>query len=816
MYTIWRDIRYALHMLVKQPWFTVVAVLTLGLGIGANSAIFSIVNSLLLNPLPYRDSGRLAIIWSHSPGANVDKDWPSPGQFEAIRANSTVFEDIAMVQGQSLNVGGLSNPMRAGAVAASSNLLPLLGAKPLLGRLFLPEEDTPDKPHTVILTNTFWRREFGGNENVLQNSLLLNGEKYEVVGVLPAGFSLGYEVVPTVSSVPEPDLFLPLPMSAKEKQEQGNENYNLVARLKPGATIVQAQSELDIATKRLAEQFPDRYPASRRFSFSIKPLLEQVVGDVRRPLFVLLAAVGCVLIIACANVANLLLTRATVREREIAIRSALGAARVRLIRQLLTESVLLSVLGGVVGLVLAYWLLGTLRWFSPSNIPRLPAIRMDGRVLFFTSAIAVLTGILFGMAPALRTSKLNLSEALKEGARNVAGGRHESLRKLLVVSELALSLVLLISAGLLIRSFLSVERVNPGFNPQNVLGLRLSVAGTSYKGDRREIFYRELLERVRRLPGVTSAGIADNLPLSGGIGWGSISIEGYQPSAGQEMIQSDIRVAGVGYFETLQVPVVKGRLFDEHDTEKSSPVIVIDERMARSYWPNSNPIGSRIKFGRADSEDPWMTVVGVVGSVKQYDLESESRVTMYLPAALGHGSTMYLVARTNVLPSSLVASITSEARSMDPNIPIFDVKTMDQRVSESLGRRRFAMLALGVFAGLALLLAIIGIYGVISYSVAQRTTELGIRLALGASQVDVLRLVLSGGFRLALTGIAFGIVLSFAVTRFLSSLLFGVRATDVFTFSALSILLIAVSLLACYLPARRATKVDPLVALRYE
>jgi len=816
MHTILKDLRYGLHMMVKQPWFTIVTVLTLGLGIGANSAIFSIVNSLLLNPLPYRDSDRLAIIWSHSPGANVDKDWPSPGQFEAIKANSTVFEDIAIVHGRSLNVGGLSNPTRAGAIAASSNLLPLLGAKPLMGRLFLPEENSPDRPHTVILSNAFWRREFGGNANVLQNTLLLNGEKYEIVGVMPAEFSLSFEVVPTVASIPEPDLFLPLPMNAKQKQEQGDENYNLVARIKPGASIAQAQSELDIATKRLAEQFPDRYPATRRFSFSVKPLLEQVVGDVRRPLIVLLVAVGCVLLIACANVANLLLTRATVREREIAIRSALGAARIRLIRQLLTESVLLSVVGGVVGLVLAYWLLAVLSWLGPSNIPRLPAIHMDGRVLAFNSAIAVLTGILFGMAPALRTSKLNLSEALKEGARNVAGGRHDRLRKLLVISEVALSLVLLISAGLLIRSFISVERVNPGFNAQNVLGMRLSVAGTSYKGERREIFYRELLERVHRLPGVTSAGIADNLPLSGGIGWGSISIEGYQPSAGQEMIQSDIRVAGVGYFETMEVPVIKGRLFDEHDTEKSLPVIVIDEKMARNYWPNSNPVGSRIKFGRADSEDPWMTVVGVVGSVKQYDLESESRVTLYLPTAQALGGTMYLVARTSVAPSSLAASITSEVRSLDPNIPIFDVKTMDQRLSESLARRRFAMLALGVFAGFALLLAIVGIYGLISYSVAQRTSELGIRLALGARQIDVLRLVLSAGLKLALIGIAVGLVLSFAVTRFLSSLLFGVRATDLFTFSALSILLIVVSLIACYIPARRATKVDPLVALRYE
>jgi len=815
MNTLWRDIRYGLHMLVKTPGFTAVAVLTLALGIGANSAIFSIVNSLLLNPLPYRNSERLAIIWSHSPGANVEKDWPSPGQFEAIKANSTVYEDIAIVHGRSLNVGGLSNPTRAGAVAASSNLLPLLGAKPLLGRVFLPEEDEPGKTPTVVLSNAFWRREFGGNENVLQNSLLLNGEKYQIVGVMPAEFSFGFEVVPTVSSVPQPDLFLPLPMNSEEKQAQGDENYNLVARLKPGASFAQAQSELDLATKRLAEQFPDRYPVTRRFSFSIKPLLEQVVGDVRRPLIVLLAAVGCVLLIACANVANLLLTRATAREREIAIRTAMGAARWRIIRQLLTESVLLSVVGGLIGLLIAYWMLDALRWLSPSDIPRLPAIHMDSRVLIFTSGIALLTGVLFGMVPALRTSKMNLSEALKEGARNVAGGRHEKLRKLLVISELALSLVLLISAGLLIRSFIRVERVNPGFDPQNVLGMRLSVAGTSFEGERREIFYRDLLENVRRLPEVKSAGIADNLPLSGGIGWGGITIDGYQASADQEAIQSDVRVAGVGYFETMNVPLVKGRLFDEHDTKDSAPVIVIDEHMARSYWPNSNPIGGRIKFGR-DEKTPWMTIVGVVGSVKQYDLENESRVTFYLPVWQAMGGTMYLVARTNIAPASVAATIASQVRSMDPNVPIFDVKTMDQRLSESLARRRFAMLALGMFAGFALLLAVIGIYGVISYSVAQRTNELGIRLALGARQIDVLRLVLSSGFKLALIGIGLGLVLAFAVTRFLSSLLFGVRATDLFTFGALSILLVVVSLLACYLPARRATKVDPLVALRYE
>jgi predicted permease len=815
MSTLWQDIRYGFHMLRKTPGFTAVAVLTLALGVGATTAIFSIINSVLLNPLPYRDADRLAIIWSHSPGANVEKDWPSPGQFEAIKANSTTFEEIAMIHGKSLNVGGLSNPTHVAAIDASSNLLPLLGAKPLLGRLFLPEEDTPDKPHTVILSNAFWRREFGGDPNVLNSTLLLNGEKCEIVGVMSEEFTLGQEVVPTVASFSEPDLFLPLPMTDEQKQAQGDENYNLVARLKPGASLVQAQAELDVAARRLAEQFPERYPATRRFSFSAKPLLEQVVGDVRRPLFVLLAAVSCVLLIACANVANLLLTRATAREREMAIRTALGAARTRVIRQLLTESVLLSVMGGVFGLVLAYWVLAVLRLLGPSNIPRLATIRIDSRVLAFTSVIAVLTGILFGMAPAVRTSKLNLLEALKDGGRNVAGGRHEKLRKVLVVSELALSLVLLISAGLLIRSFMSVERVNPGFDPQNVLGMRLSVAGTSYKGDKREIFFRELLDRVHRLPGVKSVGLTDNLPLSGGVGWGSISIEGYQPSTGQDMIQADARVASVDYFETMGIPLIKGRFFDAHDTEQSQKVIVIDENMARKYWPSADPIGGRIKFGSPEA-DPWLTVVGVVGNVKQYDLESDSRVTMYLPTAQALGGTMYLVARTSIPPLSLASTVASDVRSMDPNVPVFEVKTMEQRLSDSLARRRFALLALGAFAGFALLLAIIGIYGVISYSVAQRTSEMGLRLALGARQFDLLWLVLSRGLRLALTGIAVGIVLSLVVTRFLSSLLFGVRATDLLTFSTLSILLVLVSLLACYLPARRATKVDPLVALRYE
>jgi predicted permease len=816
MHTLWRDIRYGLHVLWKTPGFTAVAVITLGLGIGANSAIFSIVNSLLLHPLPYSDSERLAIIWTHSPGANVEQDWPSPGQYSAIKANTTVFEDIAIIRGDSVNAGGVGNPERVGLLQASSNLFSILGARPQIGRLFLAEEDTPKQTKTVVLSHAFWQREFGGDQHVLEKTLLLNGEQYAIVGVMPADFSLSYEVIPTVASIPQPDLYLALPMSAEDLRSQGDENYNLLAKLKPSVSIGQAQNELDLTARRLAEQFPDHYPASRRFSLSVKPLLEQVVGDIRRALLVLLGAVGCVLLIACANVANLLLTRAAAREREIAIRTALGAARSRLVRQLLTESVLLSVIGGALGLFIAYWMLDALRWLSPSNIPRLPSIRMDSRVLIFTSAVAVLTGILFGMAPALRSIQLNLSETLKEGARNLASGRHLRLRSALVVTELALSLVLLISAGLLIRSFMSVERVNPGFEASNVLAMRMSVGGTSYRGDRRGIFYQVLLDRVRGLPGVESAGVAAILPLSGSISWGGITIEGYQVASGQAQIQADQRTASPGYFETMKIPLIQGRLFNNYDTNDSQKVVIIDEHMARTYWPNDDPIGKRLKTGSVDSKDPWLTVVGVVGNVKQYDLESESRVALYLPSPQAPSGTMYLAVRTNVAPASVAPIIAGQVRAMDPNIPIFELKTMTERLSESLARRRFAMLALGLFAGFAVLLAVIGIYGVMSYSVAQRTSELGIRMALGAQPFDVLRLVLAHGFNLALMGIAAGVVLSFVVTRLLSSLLFGVKATDLPTFGVLSALLVLVALFASYLPARRATKVDPLVALRYE
>jgi predicted permease len=810
-----QDLRYGLRVLLKKPGFTVVAVVTLALGIGANSAIFSVVNGLLLRPLPYRDSDRLAIIWTHSPGANVAQDWPSPGQFSAVKSQTSAFEALALAQGARYNLAGDATPESVGVARVSSSMFPLLGASPLLGRVFLPEEDAPGRPKTVVLDYGIWQRHFGGDRGALGRTLTLNGEPYTVVGVMPADFSLGEQVVPTVGGV-EPEMYVPLPLDAKQMASQGDENYNVVARLKPGATLAQAQAELNVVTRRLEQQFPDIYPPSRAFSLSVRPLLEQVVGDVRPALLVLLGAVGFVLLIACANVANLLLARATVREKELAIRAAIGAGRWRIVRQLLTESVVLSCAGGAFGLLVAYWGLDGLRALDPGNIPRLQNVALDGRVLSFTFGVAVLTGVLFGLAPALRGSRVNLGETLKEGGRNSVGG-HRRLRDALVVAEVALSLVLLAGAGLLVRSFARVEQVEPGFDARGVVSMRFSLAGTSYAGKRGLEFYQPLLERVRHLPGVEAAGAVSTVPLNGSVGWGNITIEGYSPASGRAAIQSDQRAASPGYFETMRVPLLGGRYFDEHDTKDSTPVVIIDENMARAYWPGQNPLGKRLKLGELEDKDsPWMTIVGVVGNVKQYALDADSRVTLYVPQQQDSFGTMYVVARTSGDPQSLASAVTREARSIEPNAPVIDVKTMAERLSDSLARRRFSMLMLALFALVAMVMSAVGIYGVISYSVEQRTREIGLRMALGAQARDALRMVVRQGMTLTLVGVGVGLLGALLLTRVMRGLLYGVSATDPLTLTSVALLLVLVALAACLVPARRAARVDPMVALRYE
>ena len=815
MQTLQQDLLYGLRLLAQRPAFTVVAVATLALGIGANTAIFSVVNGLLLRPLPYQDSDRLAIVWTHSPGANVEQDWPSPGQYSAIKTQNTVFQEIAIAQGGNANITGHATPERVGVVWSSSAMFSVLGLKPILGRVFTPEDDVPGKPAAAVLSYGLWQRRFGGDPNVIDQNLTLDGQNYVIVGVMPADFSLPKEVMPTVGAASQAEILLSLPMGEKDLSSQGDENYNVVARLNPGVTIPQAQAEVDSAVRSLHEEFPDQYPENRRFRMSVKPLLEQVVGDIRPALLILLGAVGCVLLIACANVANLLLARAASREKEIAIRTALGAGRWRIVRQLLTESVVLSIIGGALGLLIAIWGLDGLRWLDPGNIPRLQNVGIDGRVLAFTTSVALLTGILFGLAPAIRGSQVNLSETLKEGGRSIVGSANHRLRSLLVIAEIAMSLVLLIGAGLLIRSFIRVQQVQPGFVPENVLSMRLSVVGTTYATEpRRTSFYQELWGRIRRLPGVESAGGVTALPMSGGIGWGSITIEGYDSASGQSSIQADGRVASIGYFETLKIPLIAGRLFGDQDVKESLTVAIIDEHMASTYWPGGDAVGKRLKRGGSASTAPWMTVVGIVANIKHYSLDTDTRVTYYTPQLQTPASSMYVTVRTTGDPSRMAGAVTQEARAMDPNVPVYDVKTMDNRLSESLARRRFAMFALGLFAAVAALLAAIGIYGVMSYTVAQRTREIGIRVALGANTGDVMRLMVSQGMKLAVIGVGIGLGTAIAVTRVMSSLLFGTSTTDSTTFAVIALFLAGVALLASYIPARRATKVDPMIALR--
>lgn len=822
MQTFLKDLRYGARLWIKNPGFTLIAILTLGLGIGANTAIFSVVNGLLLRPLPYRDADRLAIIWTHSPGANVAQDWPSPGQYSSIKpetgapANS-VFEELTLAQGDNALLTTQGSSERLGVVRARSSLFSMLGVKPAIGRVFLAEEDSPDKPPTAMLSYGFWERRYGKDPKALGQTLMIGGKNYEIVGVTPADFTLGSEVMPTVGGVKEPEVFLPLALDSKRMSSQGDENYNVLARLRPGATIDQAQAELNLAVRRLEQQFPNGYPASRRFHMSIRPLLEQVVGDVRLALYVLLGAVGCVLLISCTNVANLLLARSAAREKELSIRAALGAGRGRIIRQLLTESLMLAIGGAALGVLIAVWSLAALRWMNPGNIPRISNISIDGRALAFTTAVAVLTGLLFGLVPALRNSRFQLGESLKEGGRNLAGSGHQRLRNLLVVAETALSLILLIGAGLLIRSFLNVQRVDPGFVTNNVLSLRMIAIGPAYKENPQALdFYQRLWDRVRGLPGVESVGGVTVLPLTGGIGWGGITIEGYNAAAPQTSIQADGRTATVGYFETMKVPLLRGRFFSEQDTKDSLPVAIIDENMARSYWPNTDPTGKRFKRGGVDSTAPWYTVVGVVSNVKQYGLDADARVAFYRPHLQDPSRYLHVVARTTGDPLSLAPAVLREIRTLDSSIPVFDVKSMEQWLEESLARRRFSMFALALFAAAAMALAAIGLYGVMSYMVSQRTKEIGVRIALGAQARDVLRMIVRQGMTVAAIGAGVGVIGSLAVTRVMSSLLFGVSARDFLTFSVIALLLLMAAFLACWIPARRATKVDPMEALRAE
>jgi predicted permease len=808
-----QDFRYAFRMLRKNVVLTIVILASLAIGIGANSAIFSVVDALLLRPLPYPHADQLAAVWLHSPGIGILRDWPSPGQFIDIQNQNHSFEQMALAQSRTFTLTGRDQPERVDVLSTQSSLLTMLGAKALLGRTLLPEEDRPGKPPVAILSNGIWKRLFNSDPAIVGKSITLDGSAFTVAGVLPRSFILNAEVMPSEGPMDKVDIFLPLPLGADAAQRRGDENYNIVVRLKAGVSLQQAQADINLIASRIREK--DKRDLT--FGMDVVGLQEQVVGDIRRALLVLLGSVALVLLVACANVANLLLARAAGREKEVAIRAALGAGWQRLVRQLLTESILLGLIGGAAGLLVARLSLSIVRTMNPGNIPRLDDIGINGSVLAFTFGLSLATGILFGLAPAWRAIRVNVSSSLKAGGRGgqSEGGLHMTrhhLRSLLVVSELAFSLMLLIGAGLLIRSFIRLQNVAPGFTTDHVLTMQVAANDAKYRQSKALAgFWRESETRIAHLPGVVAEGAVSALPLTGSVGWGGIHVEGYNPPRGQEL-QVDQRIASTDYFRAMQIPLVAGRFFSEQDTVDMPQVAIVDKNFAQRFWPHNDAIGKHLWF----DAKKLITIVGVVGVVKQYGLETDGKIAAYFPLQQEPDRGMFLVARSSSENAGLSSAIVSEIHAVDPAIVVYGIRTMQDRLYDSLARQRFSTTMLGAFAGFALLLAAMGLYGVISYLVTQSTHDIGILVALGARSGNIIGLVVRQGMQLTLIGILVGLTGAAVLTRVIASLLFGVSTTDVATFLAVPALLAVVAFAATVIPAWRATNVDPMVALREE
>ena len=812
--SLWlQDLRYALRMLRKNAVLTTVILASLGIGIGANSAIFSVVDALLLRPLPYPHPDRLAAIWLHSPGIGILRDWPSPGQYIDIQNQNHSFDQMAIAQSRDFTLTGRAQPELVNVLSTQSSLLTMFGAKPLLGRTLLPDEDKPGSPAVAILSYGAWKRLFNADPNIIGKSLTLNGKSFSVVGVLERSFMLNAEVMPSEGPMDKLDIFLPLPLGPDAAQRRGDENYNIVVRLKPGVSLEQAQADINVIANGI--RIKDRRDAS--YGMDVVGLQKQVVGDVRRALLVLLGSVALVLLIACANVANLLLARAAGREKEVAIRTALGAGWQRIARQLLTESVLLGVLGGAAGLLVARLSLWLVRTMNPGNIPRLDEIGINGTVLAFTFGLALATGVLFGLAPVWRAMKLDPNSSLKAGGRSGQSDsglylRRHRLRGLLVVSELALSLVLLIGAGLLIRSFIRLQSVPPGFTTDNVLSMQVVVSDPRYRDEKVLTgFYEQVESRIAHLPGVVSEGTVSALPLTGTVGWGGIKVEGYNPPPGQEL-QVDMRIASTNYFQTMQIPLTLGRFFADQDDSNAPQVAIIDQKFAQRFWPHNDAVGKHLWF---DPKKP-ITIVGVVGVVKQYGLDTDGKIAVYFPFRQNIGRGMFLVARSASHNPGLANAITDEIHAVDPTAVVFGVRSMQDRLYDSLARQRFSSTMLGAFALFALLLAAVGLYGVMSFLVTQSTHDIGILVALGARRENILALVVRQGMLLTSIGILAGVLAAAVLTRVIAALLFNVSAMDAATFLTVPAVLAVVAFFAMVIPAWRASNVDPIVALREE
>lgn len=804
--TLWQDLRYGMRVLIKSPVFTTVAVVSLALGIGANTAIFSVVNGLLFRPLPYPDSQRIVHVWHTPPQESfpgMDRFSASPANYLDWKSQSESFERMAAYQGAGFSLSGGGDPMPITAAAVSSDFFAVLRSNASLGRTFMPEEEQPGRNQVVVLSYGLWQRAFGANPNLIGQTLTLDSQSYTVIGVMPAGFQFLHGA----------ELWVPLAWDDTEKQIRSIHDYGVIARLKPNVSQAQAQAEMSAISSRLEQQYPEE---NKGWGAVVIPLQEDLVGDIRPALLVLFSAVGFVLLIACANVANLMLARGANRQKEIAIRIALGAARSRIVRQLLTESVLLAVVGGILGLLLANWGIELLVRLSSDNLPNHNEIGIDKWALGFTLLVSFGAGIVAGIAPAFQFSSSETNETLKQGTGRTGGSSvKKSTREALVICEVALSLILLIGAGLMIRSFWKLQNVDPGFDTSNTLTMSVGLSPTKYPEPQQQAaFFDRLLEETRALPGIVYVGSTTTLPLTGNGSTQPFSIEGRPEQAVAEQPTAKTRYISPDYFRAMGIPLRQGRFFNDQDRENGVPVVIVSESMARRFWPGQDPIGKRLtpsfhlKQGSRE-------VVGVVGDVRA-GLDSDASATMYMSYKQAPRPYMTIVARTATDPQNFIQPISKAIYTVDKEQALWDVRTMEQVLAASVSGRRFNMTLLLAFAVLALVLAAVGVYGVMNYSVMLRRRELGIRIALGARAIDVLRLVLGHGLTLTLIGVGVGLLGAYGLTRLMASLLYGVPATDSLTFVSVSSVLIVVGLLASYLPARRATKVDPMIALRSE
>ncbi len=810
MQTLLQDLKYGLRMLAKSPGFTIIAVLTLALGIGANTAIFSVINATLLARLPYSHPDRLVMVWEHHPSRGFPHNSVSPGNFLRWQDANTVFDQMAAFVDIRADLTGTGEPEQMPGQAVTPNLFPLLGINARLGRTFVTEEGRPGNDGVVVLSDGLWQRRFGGAPDIVGKKIMLGGKSAIVVGVMPSGFQL---LIQRGSFIGEHAQFWsPLAFKPEDRTPIGR-YLMVVARLKPGVALAQAQSQMDSISADLAKQFPE---IDTGWGTQLVGLHDQFFGSIRPALLVLLGAVGFVLLIACANVANLLLGRAARRRRELAIRFTMGASRARIARQLLTETMILAVAGGSAGALLAFWGADLLLALSPKGLIDSHALKVDFRVLAFLTALTVLTGLLFGLLPALFATRTSPGDSLKEGERNFGVPvRGKRARNFFVIGEIGLALVLLTGSGLLVKSFLRLLNVSPGFDPHNLLMLKVDLPSTRYSKDPEVIaFFADLLQRIKALPGVESASASSSLPFTG-IGSGtSFTIEGRPASPGNEL-NTEVRVVEPDYFRTMQIPLQQGRLFTSQEDARESHVVIVSEALVRKYFPNQNPLGKKITIDMKDQNVP-SEIVGLVGDVKHHGLDSTPRPTIYWPHPELVYNSMTLVVRSETDPIPLTRSIRAIVQSLDPDLPVSEVRTMEQWMSDNVAQARFNTLLLGIFSAVALLLAVIGIYGVMSATITERTHDIGVRMALGATPRDIWRHTLAAGAIITLAGVSAGLAASLMLTRLLASLLYEVKPGDPATFALVTIVLASVALLACYLPARRALRVDPMIALRYE